>query len=103
MSGLRRYETSPHVSNAQIAAIPNDEGRLEIGSELRQLSRVAPVNGRAVPDHSCAMVDGTREDAPWRKRGRSPRSWSPMLSATAGSRARTKIELWRDCALCAAI
>ena len=31
------------------------------------------------------------EATPWLKRGRSLRSWSPMLSATAGSRERTRI------------
>ncbi len=37
------------------------------------------------------------EAAPWRKRGRSLRSWSPMLSAIAGLPAPTRRERWRGC------
>ena len=58
--------------HAQIAAILHGVGRVkssqnrrsEIGSEMRRLSRVAPDGGHAVPDHSCAMLNGTREGAP---------------------------------------
>ena len=61
-----------------------------------------PVGGAgAVQERRCLIHDSVAVSPrrrQWRKRGRSLRSWSPTLSATAGSPARTRRERWRGCA-----
>ncbi len=52
------------------------------------------INKRPVPA-VFVLFCVAREGAPWRKPGRSRRSWSRTSSATAGSPARTRTARWR--------
>jgi adenylate cyclase len=56
-----RFAQTPVIRQQRGERVKSTQNRRsEIGSEFRQLSRVAPVNGGAVPDRSCAMVHGAR-------------------------------------------
>ena len=78
------------------------EGR---GGDVTRGREPAPLRLRSILSGAglALCYSARRMRAPWREPGKSRRSWSRTWSATAGSRARTRIARCRGCGGCAAI
>jgi adenylate cyclase len=103
-SGFRPFFAYTNLSAAYAQAGKMDEAKDTL-AEARRLNPAITVEW--MKEHTPylpAVFDGLRKAGlPEARPGKLRRSWSRTLSATAGSRDRTRIASWRDSGRCAAI
>jgi hypothetical protein len=78
MTAIRRFETSPHVSNAQIADIRRRRDRQVVEAKPLFADELQGSPGAATTGSSCWRQGGGRRSAMSEIRKKSVRSWLPM-------------------------